>query len=150
MQLVLERRAERSALIAIASPLIAVALTLVTVAVLFEVMGKSPITALSVYFLGPLTDAFSLQEIAVKANVAAFRAWQYCHQSSTAARPPPSAGRHRFPGRSMNMPMPMNRIPWAMPSFTHFISVSARAAALISVVCGLELVAEITSYISAA
>src|SRR6185437_2770315 len=68
MQLVLERRAERSALIAIASPLIAVALTLITVAVLFEVMGKSPITALSVYFLGPLTDAFSLQEIAVKAT----------------------------------------------------------------------------------
>src|SRR6188474_3488384 len=68
MQLVLERRAERSALIAIASPLIAVALTLITVAVLFEVMGKSPITALSVYFLGPLTDPFSLQEIAVKAT----------------------------------------------------------------------------------
>src|SRR6478672_3761665 len=68
MQLVLERRAERSAIIAIASPLIAIALTLVTVAVLFEILGKSPITALSVYFLGPLTDAFSLQEIAVKAT----------------------------------------------------------------------------------
>ena len=68
MQLVLERRAERSAIIAIASPLIAIALTLVTVAVLFEIMGKSPITALSVYFIEPLTDPFSLQEIAVKAT----------------------------------------------------------------------------------
>ena len=34
MQLVLERRAERSALIAVASPLIAIVLTLVTMAVL--------------------------------------------------------------------------------------------------------------------
>src|ERR1700683_4851526 len=68
MQLVLERRAERSAFIAIASPLIAIALTLVTVAVLFEIMGKSPITALSVYFIEPLTDPFSLQEIVVKAT----------------------------------------------------------------------------------
>src|ERR1700681_1916296 len=68
MQLVLERRAERSAIIAIASPLIAIALTLVTVAVLFEIMGKSPITALSVYFIEPLTDPYSLQEIAVKAT----------------------------------------------------------------------------------
>ena len=59
---------ERSAMIAIASPLIAIALTLVTVAVLFEIMGKSPVTALSVYFIEPLTDPFSLQEIAVKAT----------------------------------------------------------------------------------
>ena len=68
MQLVLERRAERSTKIAILSPLIAIALTLVTMAVLFAVLGKNPISALTVYFVEPLTDAYSLQEIAVKAT----------------------------------------------------------------------------------
>src|SRR5271169_5183825 len=68
MQLVLERRPERSAVIAVASPLIAIALTLVTFAILFAIIGKNPITALWVYFIEPLTDPFSLQEIAVKAT----------------------------------------------------------------------------------
>jgi simple sugar transport system permease protein len=68
MQLVLERRAERSATIAVISPLIAIALTLVTMTVLFALLGKNPIAALGVYFLDPLTDPYSLQEIAVKAT----------------------------------------------------------------------------------
>jgi simple sugar transport system permease protein len=68
MRLVLERRAERSAAIAIASPLIAIALTLVTMTLLFAVLGKNPIAALWVYFIDPLTDSYSLQEIAVKAT----------------------------------------------------------------------------------
>jgi ABC-type uncharacterized transport system permease subunit len=68
MQLVLEKRAERSAVIAVASPIIAIALTLVTMAVLFAILGKNPITALGVYFLDPLTDPYSLEEIAVKAT----------------------------------------------------------------------------------
>jgi len=68
MRLVLEKRAERSALIAITSPLIAVALTLATIAALFAIIGKDPITALSVYFIEPLTDSYSLQEIVVKAT----------------------------------------------------------------------------------
>jgi general nucleoside transport system permease protein len=68
MQLVLERRSERSALIAVTSPLIAVGLTLVTMAILFAIMGKNPVTALYVYFIEPLTDPFTLQEIAVKAT----------------------------------------------------------------------------------
>ena len=68
MQLVLEKRAERSTAIAIASPLIAVMLTLVTVGILFAIMGKNPITALNVYFIEPLTDPISLAEIAVKAT----------------------------------------------------------------------------------
>jgi ABC-type uncharacterized transport system permease subunit len=46
MQLVLERRAERSTLIAVASPLIAVALTIGTFAILFAIMGKNPLLAL--------------------------------------------------------------------------------------------------------
>src|SRR5712691_3029619 len=68
MQLVLERRAERSTAIAIASPLIAIALTLATVALLFALLGKNPLQALNVYFIEPLTDAYALQEIAVKAT----------------------------------------------------------------------------------
>jgi len=68
MPLVLERRPERSAVIAVASPLIAVALTVVTFAVIFIIIGKSPLQALYVYFIEPLTDPFSLQEIAVKAT----------------------------------------------------------------------------------
>ena len=68
MHIALERRAERSATIAIASPLIAIALTLVTMAILFAILGKNPITALGVYFIDPLTDSYSLIEIAVKAT----------------------------------------------------------------------------------
>ncbi len=67
MQLVLERRAERSIAAAIASPLIAVALTLVTMALLFALLRKNPVEALAVYFIEPLTDSYSLQELAVKA-----------------------------------------------------------------------------------
>jgi simple sugar transport system permease protein len=68
MRLVLERRAERSVRIAIASPLIAIALSLATMAILFALLGKSPLAALRVYFVDPLTDAYTLQEIAVKAT----------------------------------------------------------------------------------
>jgi general nucleoside transport system permease protein len=68
MHIALERRAERSARIAIASPLIAIALTLVTMAILFAILGKNPIAALGVYFVEPLTDSYSLIEIAVKAT----------------------------------------------------------------------------------
>ncbi len=68
MQLVLERRPERSAVIAVTSPLLAIALTLITFAVLFAIMGKNPLEALYVYFIDPLTDPFTLQEIAVKAT----------------------------------------------------------------------------------
>jgi ABC-type uncharacterized transport system permease subunit len=67
MQLLLEKRAERSAIIAIASPLVAIGLTLLTIIILFALLGKNPITALAVYFVEPLIDSYSLQEIAVKA-----------------------------------------------------------------------------------
>jgi len=68
MQLVLEKRTERSAIIAIASPLIAIALTLVTMSVLFLILDKDPLKALEVYFVEPLMDPYSLGEIAVKAT----------------------------------------------------------------------------------
>jgi general nucleoside transport system permease protein len=68
MRLVLEKRAERSNTIALVSPLIAIALTIVTITILFAIIGKNPITALGAYFIAPLTDSYSLQEIAVKAT----------------------------------------------------------------------------------
>jgi len=68
MQLVLEKRAERSAFIAIASPLLAVVLTLVTMSILLLALGKNPLAALYVYFIEPLTDPYTLMEIAVKAS----------------------------------------------------------------------------------
>ncbi|MCC8979514.1 ABC transporter permease [Bradyrhizobium acaciae] len=68
MQLVLEKRAERSRTVALISPLIAIGLTIVTMTILFAVMGKNPILALYVYFIAPLADGYSLQEIAVKAT----------------------------------------------------------------------------------
>src|SRR5438309_6895479 len=68
MQLVLEKRAERSNMIALVSPLIAIGLTIVTMIILFAILGKNPLLALQAYFIAPLTDSYSLQEIAVKAT----------------------------------------------------------------------------------
>src|SRR5260370_38323338 len=68
MQLVLEKRAERSRAIALISPLIAIGLTIVTMSILFAILGKNPISALGVYFIDPLTDSYSLQELVVKAT----------------------------------------------------------------------------------
>src|SRR6201747_3316345 len=68
MQLVLEKRVERSNTIALVSPLIAIGLTIVTMSILFAILGKNPISALGVYFIDPLTDSYSLQELVVKAT----------------------------------------------------------------------------------
>lgn len=66
--LVLERRAERSVTAALLSPLIAVVLSLATMAIILALMGHNPFTALAVYFLDPLVDGYSLQELVVKAT----------------------------------------------------------------------------------
>jgi general nucleoside transport system permease protein len=68
MRLVLEKRTERSHTIALISPLIAIAMTIVTMVILFAILGKNPLLALWVYFIDPLTDSYSLQELAVKAT----------------------------------------------------------------------------------
>jgi ABC-type uncharacterized transport system permease subunit len=68
MRLVLEQRPERSTAAAVASPLIAVGLTLLVMSILFGFLGKDPLNALAVYFLQPLTDSYSLQEMVVKAT----------------------------------------------------------------------------------
>src|SRR5262245_60548079 len=68
MQLVLEEGAEGWKTIALMSPLIAIGLTIATMSILFAMLGKNPLAALSAYFIAPLTDGYSLQEIAVKAT----------------------------------------------------------------------------------
>lgn len=68
MRLELVRRSRPSVFMAVFSPVIAIALTLVSGAVLFLVLGKDPLYALSVYFVAPLTELWSLEEILVKAS----------------------------------------------------------------------------------
>jgi simple sugar transport system permease protein len=68
MRLVLEKRAETPLALSLGSPLIAVALTLVSAVVIFLALGQDPLVALQVYFLMPLSDAWGLQEVAVKAT----------------------------------------------------------------------------------
>src|SRR6202049_4308629 len=68
MQLVLEKRAERSNTIALVSPLIAIGFKMVTMSILFAILGKNPIAVLCVSFIDPLTDIYSLQELVVKAT----------------------------------------------------------------------------------
>ena len=68
MRLVLERRPDSSALLAIVSPLIAVALTLAAGAAMFAFLGMDPLRGIAVFFLDPLADGWALQELAVKAT----------------------------------------------------------------------------------
>jgi simple sugar transport system permease protein len=66
--LVLERRADPSRLLAVASPLMAVALTLAAGAAMFAFLGIDPLEGLKVFFLDPLSDGWALQELLVKAT----------------------------------------------------------------------------------
>ncbi len=68
MKLVLEKRLERNAAMQIASPLLAVALTILSGSILFAVQGFDPIHAIYVYFIGPLTTLWSVEELIVKAT----------------------------------------------------------------------------------
>lgn len=68
MRLVLTRRDDTPAWMALVSPLIAVALTLLSGTLMFVLLGIPPLKALSVYFLSPISDTWALQELAVKAT----------------------------------------------------------------------------------
>lgn len=68
MRLELEKRPERSSLMAIASPFLAIALTLVSGAIIFAAVGVDPLRGLYVLFVEPLTQGWSLQELIVKAT----------------------------------------------------------------------------------
>ncbi len=68
MRLTMERRAEGGKWALLLSPLLAVVLTLVSSVVIFWLLGQDPLRALSVYFWQPVSDAYGLQEVAVKAT----------------------------------------------------------------------------------
>ncbi|MFN6954521.1 MAG: ABC transporter permease [Acetobacteraceae bacterium] len=68
MRLVLEARGTTPWWMRLASPLLAVALSLVSAVVMFAALGADPWEALFVYFVLPVSDAWGLQEVAVKAT----------------------------------------------------------------------------------
>ncbi len=67
MKLILEKRPQRSAKMALLSPLLAIALTVFFGGVIFALLGLNPLRALYVYFLEPLTSWWSIQELVIKA-----------------------------------------------------------------------------------
>ena len=64
----LEKRAAPSLPMRIASPLLAAAAMLVTGFILFTVLGKDPLTGFKVFFVDPLSSAYGLGELALKAT----------------------------------------------------------------------------------
>lgn len=67
MRIELIKRPQQSKLFSALSPFIAFALTVVAGAILFAVLGKNPATTLYYYFIDPLTEVWSLHELALKA-----------------------------------------------------------------------------------
>ncbi len=68
MRLELVRRPEPSRWMAVLSPLIAVALTVATTFVIFALYGVDPFRGLYIYFVAPLTEGWSREELVVKAT----------------------------------------------------------------------------------
>jgi general nucleoside transport system permease protein len=64
----LERRAEPSKVMRVAAPLIAAAAMLVTGFVIFAVLGKEPVNALTVFFIEPLNTVYGWGELLLKAT----------------------------------------------------------------------------------
>jgi simple sugar transport system permease protein len=63
----LVKRSEASVAMAYLSPLIAVGLTLLTGLIVFAIIGVPPLKGLYIYFVEPLTSAWSLEKLALKA-----------------------------------------------------------------------------------
>ena len=68
MRFELEKRSERSLVMAWASPVIAVVATMITGGLIFAMLGKPPLLSLWVFFVEPLSSLWSLQELVVKAT----------------------------------------------------------------------------------
>ena len=68
MRIELEKRPERSAVMAWASPIIAVMATVVTGGLIFAAIGKPPLQALWIFFLEPFSSLWSIEELVVKAT----------------------------------------------------------------------------------
>ncbi|HTO30624.1 MAG TPA: ABC transporter permease [Pararhizobium sp.] len=67
MRIELERRPDVSRLFSILSPFIALALTIFFGGIMFMLLGKDPLAALYSFFIEPLTEVWSLHELAIKA-----------------------------------------------------------------------------------
>lgn len=67
MRLELVKRPQQSTLFSALSPFIAFGLTIVAGAILFASLGKDPVETLYYYFIDPLTETWSLHELAIKA-----------------------------------------------------------------------------------
>jgi general nucleoside transport system permease protein len=67
MRIDLEARATRSATLEIVAPLIALVVSVLIGGVVVALLGKSPQQAFFVYFVDPLSEVWSLQEVAIKA-----------------------------------------------------------------------------------
>jgi general nucleoside transport system permease protein len=63
----LTKRATPSRALSMLSPLIALGLTIIAGSIMFMILGKNPIAALYSYFIEPLTEIWSLHELAIKA-----------------------------------------------------------------------------------
>ncbi len=68
MRLILEKRPERSVLMALLSPIIALALTVIVGGIIFALRGLDPFEALFVYFVEPLTQDWAREQLIVKAT----------------------------------------------------------------------------------
>ncbi len=68
MLLELERRPELSVTLSVLSPLIALGLTLIAGMIMFAILGHDPVNAMFVYFIEPLSETWSLHELAIKAT----------------------------------------------------------------------------------
>ncbi|MBB4007981.1 ABC transporter permease [Allorhizobium taibaishanense] len=67
MRIELEKRAQASGLFTLVSPILALVLTLVFGGLMFWALGKDPLFALYCFFIAPLTEVWSLHELAIKA-----------------------------------------------------------------------------------
>lgn len=68
MILQLEKRAETSRLASALSPLLALVLTMIAGAIMFAILDKPPFAALYTYFVEPLLDPWTREQILVKAT----------------------------------------------------------------------------------
>ena len=68
MRIELIKRPGHSVLFTVLSPFIALGLTLLAGAIMFAMLGKSPAAGLYAYFIEPLTETWSLHELAIKAG----------------------------------------------------------------------------------
>ena len=64
----LERRAERSRVLAVASPVLALAITVVIGVLIFTALGLDPRRGLQMFFYEPIKDARALGELSIKAT----------------------------------------------------------------------------------